>query len=309
MQLPHRPLRVGLVLSGPVTGSVNAIAFRGLQRAVRVLRIDGRALEQGPKENGSASMAYLARQGYDLVVAFSLDLDALDVTARQFPHTCFLSLDAPNEAFPHKPRNLRGIVFRAQEPAYLAGYLAASVERERPGRHVVSTVGAISFPPVDSFIAGFQAGARKADPDVTLLNGYSNNFVDPSPCRRVALQQIARGSGVVFQVAGSCGLGALQAAKDKGIWGIGVDEDQSALGPYVLTSVLKNYDVALFAAIKALQTRTFLTGTTVEMGLRDNGVGLGKFSPRVSRALIAKLGRLRQQIVAGRIVVPATISR
>lgn len=308
VRLPSRPLRVGLVLNGPVTASVNAIAYRGLQRAVRVLRIEGRALEQGPKENGEASLAYLARQGFDLVVGFSLDLDALDVAARQFPETCFLSLDAPNDAFPHKPRNLLGIVFRAEEPAYLAGYLAATIEHRRPGRHVVSTVGGISFPPVNSFIAGFQAGARKADPNVTLLNGYSDDFVNPSPCRRVALQQIGRGSGVVFQVAGICGLGALEAAKEKGAWAIGVDEDQSSLGPFVLTSVLKNFDVALFAAIRSLQRRTFLTGTTVEMGLRDDGVGLGTFSPRVPRALIAKLDQLRRQIIAGRIAVPQTLS-
>ena len=126
---------------------------------------------------------------------------------------------------------------------------------------------------------------------------------------RDALQQIARGSGVVFQVAGLCGLGALQVAKEKGVWGIGVDEDQSVLGSFVLTSVLKNFDVGLFKAIRSLQRGTFRTGTTVEMTLAGGGVGLGKISPRVPRALIGTLDRLREQIVAGRIAVPQTLSR
>ncbi len=111
-------------------------------------------------------------------------------------------------------------------------------------------MGGQKIPPVDHYIAGFQAGAKKADPGITTLNGYSQDFVDQTKCKEVALNQIAQGSKVVFQVAGGCGLGALSAAQQKGVQGIGVDADQAYLGSYILTSAEKKVDVAVFNAIK-----------------------------------------------------------
>ena len=87
------------------------------------------------------------------------------------------------------------------------------------------------------------AGAKAADPKVKELNAYSQNFIDQAKCKEIALNQIAQGSDVVFQVAGGCGLGALDAAKEKGVWGIGVDADQAYLGPSILTSAIKKVDV------------------------------------------------------------------
>ena len=73
-------------------------------------------------------------------------------------------------------------------------------------------------------------GAKAANPGIKTLNGYSQDFVDQAKCKEIALNQIPQGSQVVFQVAGGCGLGALDAAKEKGVQGIGVDADQAYLG-------------------------------------------------------------------------------
>ena len=78
------------------------------------------------------------------------------------------------------------------------------------------------------------------------MNDYSQDFVDQAKCKEIALNQIAPGSVVVFQVAGGCGLGALDAAKEKNVWGIGVDADQSFLGAQILTSATKKVDRAVF---------------------------------------------------------------
>src|ERR671919_30449 len=86
------------------------------------------------------------------------------------------------------------------------------------------------------FSVGFLKGAADANPDIQTLNGYSQDFVDQAKCKEVALDQIAKKSDVVFQVAGGCGLGALDAANEKNVWGIGVDADQAHLGDHVLTS-------------------------------------------------------------------------
>lgn len=307
-RLPKRPLRVGVVLgSGGVDNPYGKVVYRGLRRAVSRLGIVGRTLTAGPKENGSATYFYLARQGYDLLVGDASTAPGLESAARQFPRICFLSIDGGVESFAFRPANVAGTVYRVEQAAYLAGYLAALVEQRRPGRHVVSSVGGAPVEPVDRFVAGFRAGARRADPHVGLLNAYTRDFLAAAKCRTVALHQIAEGSGVVFQVAGACGLGALQAAKEKHVWGIGVDTDESSLGPHVLTSVLKNVDIALFRAVRSLQTGTFHPGANTVLSLKDGGVGLGRISPLVPRVLVARTERVRQQLVSGRLTAPATL--
>ena len=135
-----------------------------------------------------------------------------------------------------KPTNVEGLLFEEQEAGYLAGYLAGPVRQGQQRHDDRRSVGGQKIPPVDHYIAGYQAGAKKADPGIKTLNGYSQDFVDQAKCKEIALNQIAKGSKVVFQVAGQCGLGALDAAKEKSVQGIGVDADQAYLGPHVLTS-------------------------------------------------------------------------
>jgi hypothetical protein len=154
---------------------------------------------------------------------------------------------------------------------------AALVEKRRPGPDVIGSVGGQKQPPVDRFIAGYQAGAKAANPGITTLNGYSEDFVDLAKCKQVALNQIEQGAGVIFQVAGGCGLGALDAAREKGVWGIGVDADQSFLGPHILTSAVKRVDTAVFLAIKRVVDGKFKGGNMI-FGLNQNGVGIGKIS-------------------------------
>ena len=170
----------------------------------------------------------------------------LSRVARLFPKSRFAILDARIEDVPKRPPNVEGTVFKTQEAAYLAGYLAAKMESKRPRPHVVSTVAGYAIPPVRAYVAGFQAGARRADPTIKTLNAYTNDFVNGTKCAHAAQAQLAQGSGVIFDVAGACGVEALKAAQRAGAWGIGVDIDQSYLGSFVLTSVIKRLDVAVY---------------------------------------------------------------
>ena len=120
---------------------------------------------------------------------------------------------------------------------------------------MLGAVGGLKIPPVDRFIAGYYAGAKKASPKVKVVHAYSQDFVDQAKCKEQALNQIANGAGVVFQVAGQCGLGVLSAAKEKKVFGIGVDADQGYLGAHVLTSATKKVDVAVSKTIAAAQGR------------------------------------------------------
>src|SRR3954453_21168577 len=180
------------------------------------------------------------------------------------------------------------------------GFLAGLEEKRLPGPDVIGSVGGQKQPPVDRFIAGYQAGAKAADPGIKTLNGYSQDFADQAKCKQIELNQIEQGAGVIFQVAGGCGLGALDAAKEKGMWGIGVDADQSFLGPHILTSAVKRVDTAVFDAIKTVVDGKYKGGNLV-FGLKDNGVAIGKISPKVPQDEIAKVNQVRADIISGKI--------
>src|SRR5262249_22203853 len=146
-----------------------------------------------------------------------------------------------------------------------------------------------------------QAGAKKADPGVKLLNAYSQDWVDQAKCKQAALNQIAAGASVVFQVAGGCGLGVLDAAKEKGVWGIGVGAEQSYLGKQVLTSAMKRVDESVFSTIKQVLDGKFAGGTNAVFSLKNNGVGLGKISPQVPKSDVQRVQKIAKEIADGQI--------
>src|SRR5262245_8948858 len=224
-QQTSAPLKVGLITDiGQLNDhGFNQLAYEGLQRAERELGIQGRVVESKSAADYIPNMVTLARQGYDLIIGVGFAQgDAIDAAAIRFPKTNFAIVDVDQASLKHKPKNVLGLVFREQEVGYLAGYLAA-LEAKRKGSDEISAVGGMKQPPVDRYIAGYRAGADKAVPGMKVAYGYSQDWVDQAKCKEVALNQIAAGSSVVFQVAGGCGLGALDAAKERGVWGIGVD--------------------------------------------------------------------------------------
>jgi basic membrane protein A len=306
--------RVGLVLEQPLVGLASDpfqhSAYLGLQKAVRVLGVQGKVLAPPPSGSYVPPFSYLARQGYDLAIGIGfLEVEDLSRIARLFPKSRFAVLDARLAEVPKQPTNVEGTLFKTQEPAYLAGYLAARMELKRPRPHVVSTVAGFPIPPVRAYVAGFQAGARHADPTIKTLNAYTYDFENGTKCAHAAEAQLAQGSGVIFDVAGACGVGALKAAQRAGAWGIGVDIDQSYLGKFILTSVVKRLDVAVYDFALALEKGTFRTGGDTVFDLRNKGVALGRFSPRVPPALRRDVTRLAGEIEAGRIKVPSGLKR
>jgi basic membrane protein A and related proteins len=178
---------------------------------------------------------------------------------------------------------------------------------QQGGQQVISAVGGIKLPTVDIFIAGYQAGAKKCNPKVNVLIGYSQDFVAQDKCKEVALNQIARGSQVVFQVAGGCGLGALDAAKERGKWGVGVDRDQSDLGAHILTSAVKRVDTSVFETVKAAQEGTFTGGEDALFNLENEGVAVGKISSKVPQELIDRMNEIGEQLRSGELEAPSTL--
>jgi basic membrane protein A len=280
--------------------SFNHLAYVGLLKAEHQLGITGRVVLANSSSAYIPNLSSLARQGYNLVIGVGFtEIQAMEAVAKQFPKTHFAIVDVSN-ADEGKLPNVEGLLFKEQEAGYLAGYAAGLAAKQRGGK-AVSTVGGQKQPPVDRYIAGFQAGAKAADPGIQTPNGYSNDFSNPSKCKEVALNQIAAGSVVVFQVAGGCGLGALDAAKEKNVWGIGVDADQGYLGPYVLTSALKRVDTAVFNSIRDAKDGHFKGGQDAVYGIDVAGVGIGKFSPSAPAGIAAAVKKVEQRMKAGKI--------
>jgi basic membrane protein A len=307
---PAKTLKVGMVTdsSGLNDRGFNHLAYIGLQQAQKRLGITFRVAESRSSADYIPNLAAFARQGYDLVVGVGYtEIGAMGAVAKRFPKTRFAIVDVANGDLAGKPKNVLGLLFREEQVGYLAGYLAGLEAKRKPGKDVISSVAGEKQPPVDRFIAGYQAGARKADPRITVVNAYSQDFNDQAKCKAIALNQIASGSVAVFAVAGGCGLGALDAAKGENVWGIGVDADQSFLSPHILTSATKKVDRAVYLAVQAVQQGRFHGGNAV-YGLREGGVALGKISPKVPKSEVAAVERIRRQLVAGKIVPPRTIS-
>lgn len=298
-----KTIKIGLVtdIGGLNDRGFNHLSYVGLQRAQRQLGVKTLVYQSKSSQEYVPNLSSFARQGYALAIGVGFtEATAIDTAATTFPKSNFAIVDVDQREEPHKPPNLLGLLFKEQETGYLVGYLAGLEEKRRPGKDVIGSVGGQKQPPVDRFIAGYQAGAKAADPGITTLNGYSQDFSDQAKCKQVALNQIEQGAGVIFQVAGGCGLGALDAAKERGVWGIGVDADQSFLGPHILTSAVKRVDTAVFDAIKLVVDGKF-RGGDLTFGLKDNGVGLGKISPKVPRSEVAKVMQVRADIISGKL--------
>jgi basic membrane protein A len=303
-------MKIGLVtdIGGLNDRGFNHLSFVGLQRAERELGVEQRVYQAHSTGEYVPNLSTFARTGYDLTIGVGFtEATAIDTAATRFPDSKFAIVDVDQTQEPHKPANLLGLLFREQETGYLVGYLAGLEEKRRAGPDVIGSVGGQKQPPVDRFIAGYQAGARAASPGITLLNNYSEDFADQAKCKQIALNQIEQGAGVIFQVAGGCGLGALDAAKEKGVWGIGVDADQSFLGDHILTSAVKRVDVAVFKTIEAVQKGETVGGSITSFGLKEDGVGLGTVSPKVPQDVLDQVDDIKQQILDGSLQIPDTV--
>jgi basic membrane protein A and related proteins len=305
-----KQIKVGLVtdIGGLNDRSFNHLADLGLTNAEKTQGVDGRVLISKSNADYIPNLTTLAQQGYDMVIGVGfLMADAVEKVAGKFPNTKFAIIDSSAAAMKSKPKNVEGLLFKEQEAGYLVGYLSGLYAKDNNVTDIGS-VGGQKIPPVDHYIAGYQAGAKKADPSLKMLNGYSQDFVDQAKCKEIALNQIAQGAKVVFQVAGQCGLGVLDAAKEKSVQGIGVDADQSYLGPQVFTSALKKVDVAVENAIKSVQTGQYKGGTDVINSVKSGGIGYGKLNAAAQK-YASQVAQVEKQIKSGKINnIPDTVA-
>ncbi|HVZ76618.1 MAG TPA: BMP family ABC transporter substrate-binding protein [Gemmatimonadaceae bacterium] len=316
-EIRHDAINVGIVfdVGGRGDKSFNDGAYVGAERAEKELGVHVRFIEPGDGPDREAGLRLLAAEGMDLVVGvgfiFTDDLTAL---AREYPNTRFAGVDYSvatdkdgNVIQP--PPNLAALKFREEEGSFLVGALAALVGHSKK----VGFVGGMDFPLIQKFEAGYTAGVHYVCPDCQVIAQYAgvtpDAFRNPGKGKELALSQYQSGVNVIFHASGSTGLGVFEAAREMHRLAIGVDADQYAEAPgYVLTSMVKGVDAAVFDAIKRVKDGTF-KGGIYSFGLAQNGVRY--VYDEHNKALIpdsvrTRLEQIKADIIAGRIKVPST---
>jgi len=317
--VPNNPnFKVGLVtdVGGLNDKSFNHLAYLGLQAAECQLGVTGDVIQSSEQSQYVPNLTTFAQKGDNLVIAVGfLMANAVYTVAQQYPKVHFGAIDtAPADAKGNTVNlpNVANLFFHEQESGYTVGYMAGLLEKNKIGKATTNTIswmGGLSIPPVDRYIAGYIAGAKAADPSITILGGYSQSFTDQTVAKSLGLNHISRGSSILFQVAGASGLGYLQAAVDQGVYGIGVDADQNYVAPAtIITSAIKKVDVAVFLTIQNLLNNTFKGGDN-EFTLQNNATGFAPPNSVVPADIVAQVQAVENQIKSGAIVPPTTIPK
>jgi basic membrane protein A len=311
------PVRIGIVLDvgGRGDKSFNDGAYMGADRAVTELGARVRFIEPGEGSDREAGLRLLAAEKLDLIIGVGfIFTDDLSRLAKEYPDAFFagvdfaLGVDANGNVIP-PASNIAALKFAEEQGSFLVGAMAALVG----GSKKVGFVGGMDTPLIHKFEAGYRAGVKAACSDCQVIAQYAGvtpeAFRNPGRGKELALSQYQQGVNVIYHASGSTGLGVFEAARTMRKYGIGVDADQYNEAPgFVLSSMVKRVDNAVFDAIKRVKDKTF-AGGIYNFDLSKDGVGY--VYDVNNKALIpdsvrTRLEQLKAEIVAGRIKVPST---
>ncbi|WP_150236344.1 BMP family lipoprotein [Nocardiopsis quinghaiensis] len=305
-------LQVGLAydVGGRGDRSFNDSAYRGLSQAAEELGVETTDFEPSDGEADSAKeerLATMAEEGFDVVIAVGFAYDsAVQEVAAEYPDVHFAIVDSEIEGMD----NVTSLVFAEEQASFLAGAAAAlSTEEDHVG-----FIGGVETPLIHKFEAGYVAGAEHVTEGIDVEVDYlsqppdMSGFSDPAKGRELAQAQYDRGADVIYHAAGASGNGVLEAAVTNDFTFIGVDSDQYENAeedqkPYVLTSAIKQVDVAVFELIKAA-TEGEAEGGIQRFELADGGVDYTQSNEEAISPIQDQLEEIKQQIVDGEIEVP-----
>lgn len=266
-------IKVAIVLSSGGLGdkSFNDSAFRGLQLAKEKLGVEFDYREIYFPGDDEKYLREFAKKDYDLIIATGfLMKNACKVVSNEFPDKKFAIIDEIIEE-----ENVKSIVFDEREGSFLAGVLAALVA----DNDKIGFIGGLETPLIKKFENGYVTGAKFVNPDIEVEIDYVNEnpFANISLAKRKADKMYQNGVKIIFHAAGGSGLGVIKSAHLNSKYVIGVDSNQDAIARgYVLSSMLKNVDLAVYDTVKELKDGKF-KGVKTVYGAKENGVGLTDF--------------------------------
>ncbi|WP_460800563.1 BMP family lipoprotein [Nocardioides pacificus] len=289
--------------------SFNDSAAKGMDQAMEEF---GFETEESEAKDGEAETAreerlrVFADNGYNPVIAVGFAYSAsVAKVAPEYPEVNFAIIDDSGA----QGDNIANLVFAEEQGSFLVG-AAAALKTETD---TIGFVGGVETPLIQKFEAGYIAGAETVNPDITVETQYLSQapdfsgFADPAKGKTAATGMFDGGADIVYHAAGGSGGGVFEAASEAEGWAIGVDSDQyntadESVRDVILTSMLKNIDVAVYNYLKALEEGEDVAGEKV-YDLSVDGVGYsttGGFVDDISE----QLDEYKQQIIDGEITVP-----
>jgi basic membrane protein A and related proteins len=297
--------KVGLVLDrgGKDDKSFNTSAYEGAAQAKDKLGIFLKYVE-APDDNAFEPMLRaLVQRQFDLIIGVGFaQREAIKKAAAQFPKSHFAIVDAEVDA-----PNVRSLMFEEHEGAYVIGAIAAMTSKT--GK--IGFVGGMDIPLIRRFEMGYEAGAKKINPDIKVMDNYvgvtSEAWNNPPKGKELALSQYQAGADIIFAAAGASGLGVFDAAEEEKKFAIGVDSNQDWTKPgLILTSMLKRVDEAVFATIEEAKAGKF-TGGVKRFGLSNKGIdySVDQYNAKIlTEPVRRRADELKAEIIAGKITVP-----
>ncbi|MEJ2448593.1 MAG: BMP family ABC transporter substrate-binding protein, partial [Anaerolineales bacterium] len=285
--------------SGLGDQAFNDATWEGFTALNEDFGVQTKVVETNEQAQYVPNLSTLAEQGEDLIVGVGFLLkDAMDEVAPQYPDVHFALIDN----FVDQP-NVACIQFKENEGAFLMGAIAAYMTET--GK--VGFVGGIETDVVKKFEMGYRAGVMTVDPNRPVLVSYAGAFDDPAKGKELALAQYEEGADVVFQVAGFTGTGVIDAAVEVDKMVIGVDRDQNYLAPdNVISSMMKGLGAGVYDIGEMVVNGEF-KGGSYKFGIAEGGIDYAPTtSKNVPADILAKIDELKQMIVDGDIVAPAT---
>ena len=297
--------RVGLILDkgGKDDKSFNAAGYEGVNRAKKELGIQFKYVEAMDDAGIESTMRSFAQKKFDIIVAIGFAMaDPMKKVAPLFPDSKFAIVDAEVPG-----ANVRSLLFEEHQGSYLMGAIAAIASKAG----AIGFLGGMDVPLIRRFQMGYEAGAKKVNPKIKIITNYigvtSEAWNNPAKGKELALSQFNQGADVIFAAAGASNYGLFDAAQDKKKLAIGVDSNQNWVKPgFVLTSMLKRIDLAVFDAIKDTKEKKFLGGVR-RFGLADHGVdyALDKYNEKIFTPEMKKRAdQIKAEIISGKIQVP-----
>jgi basic membrane protein A len=249
-----KQIRIGMVtdVGGVNDQSFNQSAWEGLQKAKKELGIKASYQESKQDADYASNLDTLLDANNDLIWGIGFKMaDSILKAAKQNPKQKYAIIDF---SFGDKtPPNVIGVMFKAEEGAFVAGYIAAKSSKTNS----IGFIGGMSVPIIHAFQYGYKAGAKFANPKITIIEQYSESFTDAAKGKAIANSMIGKKADVIFHAAGAVGDGVIEAVKEKNVMAVGVDRDQNYLAPKnVITSSMKRVDNAIFKVVESLKKWT-----------------------------------------------------
>jgi basic membrane protein A len=312
-------IKVGIVfdIGGKNDRSFNAAAWEGVKLAQRDLDITLRDVEPGNPMSIEPAMRAFAERNFDLIIGVGFAQGPImQRVAKDFPNIKFAIVDGVifEDDGKTPKQNVASLVFREHEGSYLVGMIAAS--KSKTG--VLGFLGGMDIPLIHRFEKGYEEGAKAVNPDIRIIDNYvgvtDGAWNNPGKGKELAMAQIGKGADVIFTAAGNSGLGAFDAVEQYGKdengfakkFVIGVDSNQNMVKPgYVLTSMVKRVDVAVYDVVKEVLDGKFVGGFHA-FGLDKDGVAYAVDDNNrdlIPADVIQKAEEAKGKIVSGEIKV------